>query len=196
MTREQWEHLMFYLPSTMWGRAVVAGGFAADETKAKDVDLWVLASPGTTEHGIIKERLDIKHTPTGFVNYVPGNGVFYGGRYLVATIVQGLGERNVQLLTTDHPSSWDLVNSFDISTHAIAKYFTSGQCAVVVGTKWTPVTVQPRVLRFSTPIDTLARLEKICARYDLEANPADVDGLENNTFDTVEQHTIPLRTAA
>lgn len=190
MTREDWMRLMDFLPFPLWPRAVVAGGFAADQEKAKDIDLWVLASPGVVEHGLLKSWLD-----SVGVDYVPSNGVFYGGRYLVATIPEGLGARSVQLLTTDHGTSLDLVNSFDISTHAIAKYFTSGQCAVVVGEKWTPVTAQPRVLRFSTPVDTQARLEKICARYEQQPNDEDIDALEASTYD-VTIHTIPSQVAA
>lgn len=189
MTRDDWEKVTLFLPLSMVNRAVIAGGFAADEDKAKDVDLWVLASPGVVEHARIQEWLDNTK-----VAYAGGNGVFYGGRYLVATIPEGLGARSVQLLTTDYGSVEGLLDSFDISTHSVAKQFVGPVCHTVHGSKWTSLTDQPRVLRFSTPVETLVRLEKICARYGLEANDEDLDALASHTFDDVQ--TISLLRAA
>lgn len=152
------DRLLDFLPEELHGRVVVAGGYAVDARLAEDIDLWVPAA-GLSAELAIQHHLDARGLSSA-MDVADGS---YDGRRLVATIEHGYEGKNVQILTSNYLTAQQLVDSFDISTHMLAKRIVGPQ--VTFGSKWTSKYDQPQVLRFTTPEHTLQRLVKICDRY-------------------------------
>lgn len=162
-------------------RAVIAGGFAACPALASDIDVWVLDcnDPEQAREDIIGCWKTLGRLGCGGMlskitieedNHVRVDGSEHSagyGKSLEWNIVRvGIVElmnasKPFHVLTTDCEDATLLVDTFDISTHAIALY--PATMRVVKGNKWTAINVPPVKLR-DTPT-TAARLQKLCTRY-------------------------------
>lgn len=163
-------------------RAVIAGGFAACPALASDIDVWVLdcVSPEETRDEIIKcwyvtGRMRVASPMMSKITLEPDNHSLIQGREhsagygatkewqicRVGTVELLNSSKPFHILTTDCTSAFELVETFDISTHAVA--FSPTTMHVTHGSKWTKLTEPPQKLR-DTPT-TAERLVKICGRY-------------------------------
>lgn len=152
--------------------AVIAGGYAVSPEDANDCDIWVIAADRTEmtkkylrsyikEHypkADFRDNLDDQH---------------YGEGHLVATInVDGLP---IQVLVSEHISVQAMLDHFDISTHAIAVRPANAESMKVwCAARATTPHEEMRILRFTTPEQTWARMIKICDRYGIQVHPDDV----------------------
>jgi hypothetical protein len=178
MPKKQSVHDLFTFAGGDWNRAFVAGGYAVEPTKALDVDLWVPASPGA---GSFADRADVilADLQARKIDHVVNMHPYpdqLGPRFLVATIENAYDGKDVQLLITSHRSAQELVDSFDISTHMLARDVDG---KATFGKNFTSNRVSPKVCRWDTPSDTLKRLRKISQRYRIDPNPCEVWKLED-----------------
>jgi len=184
--------LLDLVPEGLHSRLAIAGGYAADPEKAEDIDLWVLEVRPAEFDRIeqeIREHLaaqDRMGTPVGIPARTPGNPEMYDeheGNFRVVAIqavedhIHPFGQliRRVQIIITAQPTLRALVNTFDVSTHAIGymlldSEFEGFSCAE----DYTSVHCQPRVLKFDRPEQTLPRIKKIAARYGFEPLADDI----------------------
>lgn len=152
-------------------RYFIAGGFAACPALASDRNVWIMArDPVATRREVLehlKETLFLdewQELPDGQTEIVAGSSEedHYGdgGTALtlkVATVdVTGI---TIHLLVTSG-TVFDVLNTFDVSTHQIAITDSGG---VVKGRQWTPITEPPVKLKDTPTTD--ARMAKIAARY-------------------------------
>lgn len=143
--------------------AVIAGGFAADWTRAQDVDIWVMGDPllsKTTEH---------------FEDY----GVRFRQRDEHRDSVP-VDERERAVVVIDTPllpihvigcveqSLTELLRTFDISTH---RWGLTRTGVVVAGEGATTPYEPGQVLTYRFPSSTDARVKKLKARYEIEIAP-------------------------
>lgn len=173
--------LLLLLPHALRNKACVAGGYAADRARAGDVDLWVCAgSDAAWARAQIVKHLEamnlVQHVRLAH-NQREDQG-YSTVSHLVATLPHEHAGKHVQILVTTAIGPHELVERFDISTHAIAKYLKGGILQVAFATQWTGLSEPPRVLRTSTPSDTLDRLERICERYGLTLDADEVTRLK------------------
>jgi len=172
------DKLFNFLPPSLREDAVIAGGYAVDPDLATDIDLWVCAGPDVPQaRWAIEEWL--KRTPQWpNLKFSPApEGAQYGTAHLVATIPNGYAGKAVQLLVSEALDSQQLVDSFDISTHALARRDENGTARLWFGTGWTYRTEPPKVLRWDTPADTAQRLVKLSQRYGAEPKQEDLQKL-------------------
>jgi hypothetical protein len=193
MRLQTYEDLLEYIPESLHDQFVVAGGYACCPELAGDIDMWLLvgakATPEDTEMHMEDLRGDLyshlhkmgaslssagKETPE----------YLFGKRRLVGTI-QGFwktggylrqyikAETNLQFIIAPCDTAQELVDSFDLSTHAIA--FQGDQ--YTFAKQWTRREVPPVVMRWDQPATTLKRIHKICARYGTVPRPGDVERL-------------------
>lgn len=190
MNRDWWNDLMQFVPKPLRGLAWVAGGFAADSERAGDVDIWILSRGiySRTKTSTMSAHADwlIAHLEEQGLKFERGPVVGYvfddAERRLVATIPHGFGDRPVQLLVTSATTPQELVQTFDLSVHQVAKRIVIGNAAnateptgeLIVAPTWSSLTEPIRVTRFTTPEDTLSRLHKLTQRYALQPVDADV----------------------
>jgi hypothetical protein len=175
MSTETYYSLLKFVPPEARRRMVIAGGYAANPELAGDIDLWILAdhkgekfdAQAVVKH--LREEVDVVNVRrragypnSNLVAAVPGVSRRWLEYHLSERAVT-VDKKEIHVLVSDFRTPQELVDSFDISTHAIAldrsrftfaKFYTSPR-------------VTPHVARFDTPGSTLARLEKICARYGL-----------------------------
>lgn len=165
-----------YLPPLLRDTAVIAGGYALDPERASDVDLWVLTDGGSdiaTTRLRMLYYLRVKNIPHR-ESAVVFDDEHYPTAHLVATIDHGFAGKPVQLLVSEKNNAQELVDGFDISTHALAVDRTG---KVTVSKHWTSLSEPARVMRWTTPEETLYRLEKISGRYRLPVDQRDVEAL-------------------
>lgn len=154
-------------------RYVVAGGWAACPALATDRDVWVMC-PANEDPGEVRAKL-LQNLSEGEYRYdyteededrLDLQG--YTGLYQVLKVAKirmdAWGGQDIHLLVTTADSALELVDAFDVSTHAVAIY-DDGK--IVRGTQWTPITEPPVMLR-DTPT-TAKRMAKIARRYGHEA---------------------------
>ena len=144
----------------------VAGGAAVDYDKASDVDLWFpkegwqAAKDFLTQFKITQTRKIFKYDD---YDSAKEKGTTYGNKDNLVLGEVYFGDaikKLVQIIVTDKPTSLDLLNLFDISTHAIAVH-ADGK--VVKCEKFTDPSQPPRILVYRS--NTLSRYIKICNRY-------------------------------
>lgn len=177
LPRGWFDSLTAYLPEAYRAQAGVAGGFAVRPSEAGDIDLWIPAGPD-----YLQTYCDIKNhlvaaghipTPAGLDDWVLEE-VYPDGRHLVAIIKGALLGKDLQMLVAETPDAQALVDSFDLSVHALGiskrddEFFN-----VHFGKDWTPASAPIQVLRFTTPQSTLDRLYKLGERYGLTWSAAD-----------------------
>lgn len=173
-----YEKIFGLLPPFLRDYACIAGGFAASERLAGDIDLWVLNYPGRTDHlwENISEYLrhnEVKFRETMF-SYASTNGSTL--RFVLRDhYVRAKDDfLDVQILEAHQFTPGELVEAFDISTHMIALT----QNETICGRRWTGIHETPVVLRFDKPEGVTERLDKICKRYGITARPEDLAELE------------------
>lgn len=167
------EALKRRLPEDMWPRAIVAGGYAADPDRAADIDLWVIG--GDMEVDAFRIR---KHNHMSWDSLAESPYEQFSNEFAVVT-KQELDGRSllpVQILVASARTFPELLNRFDISTHAVGVPLAVPQVRLI-GNGFTLTTEQPRVLVFNSPGQTLRRLEKITSRYGFQPHPDDMKQL-------------------
>lgn len=168
--------LLKFVPDALRAKAIVAGGYAVDRRLATDIDVWIPSGDQHHVHAmLIRAHLKKENIPTQVWTRADDNDeLVYANTNLVATVVKGHAGKDVQLLVSFAPSVQELLDNFDISTHMVAKGLTAGGIEQVwFGKAWTHRSFPAKVLRFTTPRQTLARLEKICDRYGIAHSTED-----------------------
>lgn len=155
------------LPPDLYRKAFIAGGYAADQDLAQDIDVWVRCSDLDTVQSRLLEHLKGLGSEYAFeVQNMTEEQVADGHGYdqvpvfiRKVALVTFAGFKPVHLMVTDAPMA-AVLEGFDISTHQIALDYYGMECP---GAEWTPVTALPvaRLANSRTP----ARMEKIMARY-------------------------------
>lgn len=194
MALETYYSLMKFVPEDLRPNMVVAGGYAACPELADDIDVWVLADDeidGLTEAcdreeylGSRRHRLKMHLAGMGTERVSADESDYAGDHKLVTTVTALLNfsgynrsvrilDRKIQLLVVPHRTPQELVDSFDISTHAIALQ----RSRFVFGRGWTRLNQTPNVLRWNQPGKSLERLLKISKRYGMTPRPQDVAAL-------------------
>jgi hypothetical protein len=184
-------------PPALRDRLVVAGGYLASATLAKDIDLWLVSTQFPADldavgrHVYIPPREDTWQVWEPFVSvddselppeYAAGNLGTKGIKYLGTFQKEGW-PKPVQFFATTYATVEELLSDFDISTHQRAVYVNSRG----PGQIWLPTTTSivelPRVTNWSTPASTLERLERICRNYGFSPldNHPDMDKLVAST---------------
>jgi hypothetical protein len=183
---ETYYSLLKFVPPDARNRMVIAGGYAAAPETAGDIDLWILGDKDGPFDAFkiaryLREDVDCGSTVSrraGYPNHnlvatVPGISKRWLN-YEISERAVTVDRKSVHVLVTDLRTPQDLVDSFDISTHAIALRrgcFTFARF-------YTSLKVTPVVSRFDTPKQTLARLDKICERYDIKPRAEQRERLE------------------
>lgn len=192
LERSWFEKVMKFVPPALREKAYVAGGFAIDPDRAEDIDVWIVSgeSEPAMGHGRMHEHADAvrQHLvelgvikPYVFSEYVPyaGNGQ---ERMLVETIpaeaTDLLTPKPIQILVSAATGPQELIDGFDISTHAMAKQVRGESCDCFWARGWTSSAVRPKVLRWDTPEQTLARLGKISRRYGTKPSCVEIEMLQ------------------
>lgn len=163
MDKQTFDQLMHFVPPTMRAKAVVAGGYAVDAALASDIDIFILGCADLEGDALkVVEYLEGEN-----LDYEHNNGEVYGAmRHLAATVFHAYEGKNVQIIVSGFTTAKALVNSFDLSVHAVALApATPYAMGITLGTQWTPKGKTIRILRWDTPIETLTRFEKLAVRY-------------------------------
>lgn len=177
------EALKKRLPEDMWPRAIVAGGYAADPDRAADIDLWVIG--GDMEVDAMRIR---KHNHMSWFSLAESPYEQFSNEFAVVTkqgVEVKLGSHSttflpVQILVSSAKNFGDLLERFDISTHQVGISLEpeiAGRHRLVKGSKFTETTVQPRVIAWTRPEQTIRRLEKVTSRYGFQPHPDDMKQL-------------------
>lgn len=186
MDRDWFDQLRTFVPVNLRSTMIIAGGYAAAPAEAGDIDIWIPSGDGpplVSDSTVMRWHRDdiLEHLFEAGITYVLPPPVGYNGdvaKRLVCTIPSGYAGKAVQLLVTAAHDAQELVDSFDISTHAVAKTQQPGKSMQVTFAKeWSSLREQPRVMRFTTPEETLARLHKVTQRYGTQPHAADVQRL-------------------
>jgi len=163
--------------------AVIAGGAAANYQKADDIDIWVLGINDDNKLEMFIAALKAANIPgIKFVeDQTDGEETLpYENNWnnvIVADIPGGISIPNdsifdfeqttkpIQIMASVFMNAFDLLNDFDLSTHAIG-YGSDG--SIFKATGWTGLADSPKVI--SDPISpdrTLSRYRRFCLRYGL-----------------------------
>lgn len=144
-------------------RAYVAGGFAADFTRATDIDLWVLADPLLERATAIMDDYGVKYRQHDeAVDSVPNEDRER------SVVVVDTPLRTVHVIGTVEQTLQDLLSTFDISTHRWAMTPAGVRVAGDKATEWWET---GRVLTYRFPNSTDARVKKLEARYEISIQP-------------------------
>ncbi len=180
------------LPESIGTRWCVAGGWAACPAQAADQDIWVFADMENDEDPVeMRERL-LAHLRGFFgedfddrVTVLEDSRTTEGGDNYESLPVLTLKVakfylRGIErhLLVTTATCAYELVEAFDVSTHAVAIEHDGN---VVKASTWTQITLPPTMVR-DTPT-TRERMIKIAKRYGLYAPLA--EHKENFTDDDI-----------
>jgi hypothetical protein len=155
----------------------IAGGWAACPALALDKDVWIIEPLGSDLSEVrqnvlnhlkqyfgddYEERVqELDETRAEDIErYIPGTGLNGAEVHIVRVARLYTNGWEHHIIVTDAGTVKALLDTFDISTHAIA-ICPGGD--LEHGVEWTPVTEPPRELR-STPT-TAERMKKIAARY-------------------------------
>lgn len=178
LPRGWFSHLMFnFIPEQWRERTWVAGGAAVDIERASDIDLWIVAGKDFARaRGQVYEMMHERGWDAFFVGDEAGSGSLHD---LVYSKPHAFLDKTVQVLVTDFDTPQKLVDSFDVSTHAVAKRQDGVVMDIVFSKKFTDLSQLPVVMRYDTPRNTLARVWKISERYGLEPRLEDVTRLAN-----------------
>ena len=147
-------------------RYCIAGGWAACPALAADMDLWVYGVP----EGELQERRAALITHLAANNFdlmteacreIPQPQYQHCRTTLKVGVVTRKGDLPVHILVTSALTIRDILDGFDVSTHAVAIGGDSG--FVVKGKGWTPPHVAPVALY--TNEKTPERMMRIAARF-------------------------------
>lgn len=172
MTENVQDHLPpNLLPRGMTRAAFIAGGYAACPELATDIDVWVMVDPTKLyeeRRRILTHLVDHGFIPCAGTD-APVKEEFTGDRLgyeditanilKVAEVWRG-NQKPIHIMVTDAPALMLLLN-FDISTHAIA--FTDN--GTIRAPEWTPLHMEPIIVKNHMTRKTQDRFNKINARY-------------------------------
>ena len=165
MNRKQFETLRAFTFALVPGlKAYIAGGFAADYTQAKDVDLWMLGDP-------MLERT-IATLDEHKVAWEPASGLTCESvsagdiSHAVARIKTPLIP--IHLVGTAMLKIEDVLETFDISTH---RWAYSREGVHIAGKDATTPYENGRVLTYLFPKSTDCRVKKLEDRYGITIAP-------------------------
>lgn len=176
------EQLKELLPEDLRGKAMVAGGYAADPEKAGDIDLWVvgMADLDKTERHIRQYLAKIgrmeDYSAEHAAEYEGGTSDFrvVAEASIVDLVDFKFSDPKVQILITSQPTFLALLNRFDISVHQIGFSLADPQVAILAPTYTTPAE-QIRITNFERPEQTLRRrVERIYSRYNQKLDLGDL----------------------
>ena len=155
------------LPSDLANCAFIAGGYAACPALATDIDVWVYIQKESETLREARARilgwLESEMWPYEEEEANSRREGFDKDGYSISSVKVAVvrsphWSHPVHIIVTNAQPA-ELLETFDISTHQVAIVFGN----VVKGSKWTPVTQPPVMLR-NTPT-TPERMEKIRTRY-------------------------------
>lgn len=153
-----------FLPKRYRADVFIAGGYAADQELAGDIDVWVTVRPGTLDRARneILKQLDNDGVPHSIeVDSRAVSNDAYSWSLKVAMIFAGvIDEKPIHVIVTEN-NPWGVLASFDISTHQIA-ILNDGE--ILKGENWTPINTPPIKLKDTATTDE--RIEKITKRYE------------------------------
>lgn len=160
---------------------VIAGGYAADPNKAKDMDIFIIGAASDDE-GELDERLCYRYRECGLEQYTPYRmSAPDSTEYLNCARLIGVGWAHgipVQLIKTSYTDIASLLSSFDLSCHAVA-IDSNRQTHTIPET--TSTTQPIRILHTDVrPTTTLDRLVKCSARYGIR-----IDGRDRTFLDVL-----------
>ncbi len=163
MIPAQIRNIIEYEVGTEW---CVAGGFAANPVLADDIDVWV-TGVDVEDHLVIARSLarDLALAYGPRFEEQMDMGSYLGddfatlrvGKVNRKNIEQGL--KDVHIIITN-AGVQEMVNSFDVSTHACA---ITAEGRIVKAPEWTMPTLAPTRMR--TTSTTEERMVKICKRF-------------------------------
>ena len=151
----------------------IAGGFVVNPPLALDVDLWF---PFSLLPEIQKKAKTFDFTPSTEI-YEPSGAESI---LTLGTVITEEGTHPIHLLVTGQ-TVFSVLEGFDLSVHQIAETLDG---FTVMGPRYTYPTEEIEVLGYWTPNRTLARYQKLCARYGLEVNLDEVKRLEDKIEST------------
>lgn len=190
LRRDMVEQLQELLPADLRSKAMVAGGYAADPSRANDIDLWVVGMadlPGTERYirkylgevgWLSSDRADSlaseEYQDSGDFRVVAMHHV-YEPIAVSEDYPSGLGSKTwtVQILISNQPTFLHLLNRFDLSVHQIGYSLDAPNVAILAPT-FTTIHEQPRVVNFERPNQTFRRVERIFPRYGFEPLEKDI----------------------
>ena len=155
----------------------IAGGAAADYDKASDVDIWFPAAAADealrfinrfTVNALTKADEQLNNDIGAVVtpDYVGSNSK----SVVIGVVWHPSVAKPIQIMLNTTESSYKLMNTFDLSCHAIAIH-SDGK--VVLGKYYTPLDKPIRVRSGSSL--SLSRYIKMCSRYNQEINFSQLD---------------------
>lgn len=151
-----------FLPEQYRADAYIAGGWAACPSLATDIDVWVLSPRANlyTLKGELLTYLATTHLNVEMLTDQPTKAEY--ANTLKVAVINRHFKQNIHLLVSDAQMIEQVLENFDISTHAVA---LGPDGEVHRSTFWTSVAEEP-VVNKMTPT-TPERLVKIKTRYGL-----------------------------
>lgn len=166
-------------PTNKW---CIAGGAACYYLTAGDVDVWVFAKDDDEFANLCG------HLHNKFCNKEGGKdwawscnygdlsyeGAFTSHNTILGFKTKKLGElsvagisKRVQIMVTQAPSVYDLINAFDISCHSIAWQWDTLFPLCTIGIKYqSPYMHRPKIINMTDSETCQARLKKFIERYE------------------------------
>lgn len=157
------------IPAPWRNRAVIAGGAAACFDKADDIDIFVLDMPH--DEDVIKFRAALRAADIPGIVFREGLDPAYTEKLQVVADVPSIA-LPVQIIATRLATKHELLMDFDISTH-VAAITPDGVLHIRPG-RTSLINETPKILSWATPERTLVRYRRICIRYGLEPDMADL----------------------
>ena len=185
-TTEVFRTIFAKIPDKYRPFAVIAGGAAADFTRARDIDVFLL---GSSTRRLRKLKGELRAIP-GFITEDASSP--YNVECEVVGRVDLRVGKPVQFIATAHRNIVELLHGFDISTHCVAysSELIRHTCLATTGLTETPQLVDVRF-----PHVALGRYRKICLRYNLEPDPRALVTLcktPDYEIDECQQETEPF----
>lgn len=141
-------------------QAYVAGGFAADWTRATDLDLWVLRDP------LLERATDAMSAHgTKFHQHAEAVDSVPVGERERAVVVVDTPFIPIHVIGVVEQTLQELLATFDISTHRWAMTPAGVRVPGDRATEWWET---GRVLSYRFPASTDARVAKLKARYEID----------------------------
>jgi hypothetical protein len=168
-TATEIKSLAVLVPPEALSKTFVIAGAAVDFNLDGDIDIMVLTGASCQEEFVgavveLQQYLDMLSEDCNLTVDSSGVNPQYeaSSRCLVASVLMTGISKNIHILASKHNSIEQAISEFDTSVHAIALGFDGVLHRV-------PLTTSPsdpiKILRDNTPISTLKRYLRLCARY-------------------------------
>ena len=171
------------LPEKYRSSAVIAGGAAADLSRANDIDVFVLGLNSPPKVIRFRDALKIQDMVRRDL-FIRGTGEDaaickitdsdIGDNIVVGDIPEDVlnGIRPIQILASPYLTVTDLLLNFDLSCHCVA-YTLDEQRHILDGIT-TGLDVPPKAVTPAFPEYTLGRYRRFCLRYGLQPDAAEL----------------------